>query len=64
MLQIKDLGVFKQVKLRVETSDKTFDSTILFGVNRERRLAHWYNFVELISFVLLAIDMVIKLVAI
>ena len=61
---VKYLDVCKQVELIVKTSNKTFDSTILIVVSRERRLSHWYDFEELVSFVLVATDMVIKFVAI
>ena len=61
---VKYLDVCKQVELIVKTSNKTFDSTILIVVSRERRLPHWYGFEELVSFVLVATDMVIKFVAI
>ena len=47
---VKDLGICKQVELIVKNSNKTFDSTILLVVSRERRLPHWYGFAELYSF--------------
>ena len=49
------------MELDVEIYNKTFDSTILLGVSRERRLSHWYGFAKLVSFVLAAMDIVIKL---
>ncbi|PON59267.1 hypothetical protein PanWU01x14_160160, partial [Parasponia andersonii] len=54
----KNPGVYKQVELPVEISVKTFGSTTLFVVSREKGLPHWFSFAKLVSFVLVTINIV------